>query len=79
MPRSASSRGSTVELIHLVSLHGVAPEGVKAVQDAFPMQPDDETVSARAVRTRAVVHVPDVLSDRQYAQKGWSGTGEWLP
>jgi PAS domain S-box-containing protein len=58
------------ELIHMVSVHGVAPEGVKAIQDAFPMRPDDETISARAVRARAVVHVPDVLADAQYQQKG---------
>ena len=58
------------DLIHMVSLHGVAPEGIKAVRDAFPMQVDDETVSARAVRTRAVVHVSDVLADPQYQQKG---------
>ena len=58
------------DLIHMVSLHGVAPEGIKAIRDAFPMRVDDETVSARAVRTRAVVHVSDVLADPQYQQKG---------
>jgi hypothetical protein len=52
----------------MVSLHGVAPEGVRAIQDAFPMRPDDETISARAVKTRAVVHAADVLADRAYAQ-----------
>ncbi len=57
------------ELIHLVSLHGVAEEGVKAVRRAFPMRRSDETVTARAIRTCAVVHLPDVLADPQYEQK----------
>ncbi len=57
------------ELIHLVSLHGVTPEGVEAVRDAFPMRPDTGSVSARAVRARAVVHVPDVLTDPDYERK----------
>ena len=63
------------ELLHLVWLHGMAPEGVEAVRRAFPMRPDDETVSARALRTRAVVHVPDVLADTQYGQKGAARAG----
>ena len=58
------------ELLHLVSLHGVAPAGEDAIRNAFPMRPDDETVSARAVKTRAVVHVADVLHDARYQQKG---------
>ncbi len=58
------------ELLHLVSLHGVKADGVDPVRSAFPMRPDDETVSARAVRARTVVHVPDVLADASYEQKG---------
>ena len=58
------------ELLHLVSLHGVAPAGEDAIRNAFPMRPDDETVSARAVKARAVVHVADVLHDARYQQKG---------
>ncbi|MGH7344481.1 MAG: GAF domain-containing protein, partial [Candidatus Rokuibacteriota bacterium] len=57
------------ELLHLMSLRGIAEAGVEAVRRAFPMRADAETVSARTVRTRAVVHVPDVLADLQYEQK----------
>jgi two-component system, NtrC family, sensor kinase len=57
------------ELIQLTSLHGVAEEGIEATRRAFPMQLDAETISARAVRTGAVVHVADVLADPQYEQK----------
>jgi GAF domain-containing protein len=57
------------ELIHLVSLHGVAEQGVEAVRRAFPMRRSAETVTARAIRTCAVVHVPDVLADPLYERK----------
>ena len=60
------------ELLHLVSLHGVAPAGEDAIRNAFPMRPDDETVSARAVETRAVVHVSDVLHDARLPAEGHS-------
>jgi GAF domain-containing protein len=57
------------ELIRLASIHGVAEAGVEAVQRVFPMRLTDETVTARAVRTRSVCHIADVLSDPQYQQK----------
>src|SRR5450756_3099534 len=49
------------ELIHLASIHGVTEEGVEAVRRVYPMRRNNETVTARAIRTCAVVHVPDVL------------------
>jgi signal transduction histidine kinase len=67
------------DLIHLVSLHGVADEVVEAVRRAFPMSRSNETVTARAIRTCAVVHLPDVLADPLYESKeaaqaaGWRG------
>ncbi len=57
------------DLIRLASIHGVAEGGVEALRRAFPMRLTDETVTARAVRTRSVCHVADVLSDPQYQQK----------
>ena len=63
------------ELIQLVALHGVAQEGVEAVSHAFPMRPDDETVTARAFRNCAVIHVPDVLADPNYQQKDAARAG----
>jgi PAS domain S-box-containing protein len=63
------------ELLHLVSLNGVAADGVEPIRSAFPMRPDDETISARAVRTRDVVHVADVLDDIRYEQKGAARAG----
>jgi PAS domain S-box-containing protein len=62
-------------LVHLVSMHGVARGGEQAVRDAFPMRLDDETASARSVRSRAVVHIPDVLADARYATKDAARAG----
>ena len=57
------------ELIRLASIHGMTEAGVEAARRAFPMRRTDETVTARAIRTRSVCHVADVLSDPQYQQK----------
>jgi len=57
------------DLIRLSSVHGVTEAGVKAVRHAFPMRLTDETVTARAIRTRSVCQVADVLSDLEYPPK----------
>src|SRR5262249_37194227 len=57
------------ELIHLASIHGLTEAGVEATRRAFPHRRTDETINARAVRTRSVCHVADVLSDPQYQLK----------
>jgi signal transduction histidine kinase len=58
------------ELIHLASIHGVTEAGEEAIRRAFQkMRLTDETVTARAVRTRSVCHVADLLSDPQYQLK----------
>jgi GAF domain-containing protein/CheY-like chemotaxis protein len=54
------------ELLQLGALYGVAERAVEPVRESFPMRPDADTVTARALRTSAVVHVPDVLADRHY-------------
>ena len=57
------------ELIRLASIHGITEAGVEAVRGLFPMRRTDETITARAIRTRSVCHVADVLSDPQYQAK----------
>ena len=54
------------ELIRVASIHGMTEAGVEATRRAYPMRRTDETVTARAMRTRDVCHVADVLSDPQY-------------
>jgi two-component system, NtrC family, sensor kinase len=57
------------ELIRLASAHGMTDAGVEAARRAHPMRRTDETIIARAIRTRSVCHVADVLSDPQYQLK----------
>jgi signal transduction histidine kinase len=54
------------DLINLASIHGVRKEGVDALRRVFPMRRSNETVTARVVRTCAVVQVHDVLGDPLY-------------
>ena len=67
------------ELIRLASAHGLTEAGVEATRRAFPIRRSEETVTSRAIRTRGVCHVADVLSDPQYQRKdaarvaGWRG------
>jgi GAF domain-containing protein len=55
--------------IRLVSINGVTEEGVEAVRRVYPMRRDDETVTARTIRSAAICHVPDVLADALYQTK----------
>src|SRR3974377_2068584 len=44
-------------------------QGSKRFGGHFPMLLTEERVTARAIRTRSVCHVADVLSDPEYQQK----------
>src|SRR5262245_26429031 len=68
------------DVIRLVSINGVTEEAVEAVRHAFyPMRRNDETLTARAIRSASICHVADVLSDALYPKKdtarlsGWRG------
>ncbi len=63
------------ELIRLVAVHGVTAEGTEAIGRHFPMRLDAETVTARAIRKRVVVHVEDVLADPDYEAKDAASAG----
>jgi len=54
------------ELIHLTAHHDCPPEALEALRHAFPMRPDRHMMSGRAILTRAIVHVEDVLADPEY-------------
>jgi GAF domain-containing protein len=57
------------EFIRLALIHGMSEAGVEATRRAYPLRRTDETVIARAIRTRSVCHVADVRSDPQYQYK----------
>jgi GAF domain-containing protein/DNA-binding response OmpR family regulator len=58
------------ELIHLVALNQFSPEGAAAIRDAFPMRPGKGSITARAILTRGIVHIPDVREDPEYVLQG---------
>jgi GAF domain-containing protein len=53
------------ELIHLAAI--VSPKGADAVRNAYPRPPGRDSAPSRAVLTRRVVVIPDVLADAEYA------------
>ncbi|MGE5171413.1 MAG: GAF domain-containing protein [Rudaea sp.] len=63
--------------IELVALSGVPGAGVETVRRRFPMRLGAETVTARTVRTRSVVHVFDVLADPAYETKDAARAGHF--
>jgi GAF domain-containing protein len=64
------------DVIRLASINGVTKEGVEAVRNAFyPMKLDDETVTARTIRSGTVCHVADVLDDPLYTRKDGARAG----
>jgi two-component system NtrC family sensor kinase len=50
-------------LIHFVAHYGWTPEELDAVHHLFPLPPGRGSVTARALLTRAVAHVPDLAVD----------------
>jgi sigma-B regulation protein RsbU (phosphoserine phosphatase) len=51
------------QLIDLVAHENYSPEGLVALRRAFPIRPSRESVVARAVLERTVVHVSDVAAE----------------
>src|SRR5262249_10919407 len=53
------------ELMHLAASHDYTPEALAVLQDLLPMRPqaDSPLTTARAIATRAVVHVQDAVAD----------------
>gem|GEM_PF-144445 len=63
------------ERLHLVA-HDVTPEALGALQRAYPRRPDRSDVSGRAILTRAVAEIPDVLDDPEY-QHDLAAAAQW--
>ncbi len=54
------------ELIRVAAMANVDPEGADVMREVFPRPPSRENSSARAILTRGVVAIPDVLEDPEY-------------
>jgi GAF domain-containing protein/CheY-like chemotaxis protein len=64
-----TAHGFDGERVTLAAHHNCTPEVLRALREAFPRPPDRRMMSGRAILTRAVVHVEDVLADPEYAQQ----------
>ncbi len=53
------------ELIHLAAYDSLDPEQLAAVRSVFPIRPGRESITARAILTRAPVHVRDRRDDTE--------------
>ena len=72
------------ELIHFAAQHNFTPEGIEAVRRTFPVRPTRALGSGRAILRRAVVHIPDVEVDPEYAHQAMTRavgfrSGLWVP
>ena len=56
------------DLMDLVAHHNHRPEWLEALRRLLPMRPHIRLGAGRAILTRAVAHVEDVLADQEYAQ-----------
>src|SRR5438105_1419511 len=54
------------ELIHLAAFRNLTPEGTAAFRSTYPCQPSRGGTTQRAILTRSIVHMPDVLKDPEY-------------
>jgi GAF domain-containing protein/anti-sigma regulatory factor (Ser/Thr protein kinase) len=54
------------DLIHLVAIANLNPEGADAWRDSFPRPPSRDTAATRAVLTCSIAAIPDVLQDADY-------------
>ncbi len=69
--RLCGAEASTVtrfdgEWVHLVAVYGSSAKGVDALRREFPLRLSGTAAAARSIRDRAMVHIPDVLTDREY-------------
>jgi GAF domain-containing protein len=54
------------ELIHLAAQADTDAAWAKALRSAFPRPPGRGSVTARAIQTRSLVHIPDVQADPEF-------------
>jgi two-component system, NtrC family, sensor kinase len=57
------------ELMHLAAVETVNPEVAEALRRVYPTRPDEGSAPGRAIRTRSIVQIPDVLDDLAFAFK----------
>src|SRR5215470_2196435 len=63
-------------LIHIVAHHNFPPEAVEVLQKMYPRAPQPDQASGRAILTREVAQIEDMLADRQYTREV-TVAGQW--
>src|SRR5262249_3469231 len=64
-------------LLHLVAHHGLTPEVLESLRQAYPMRPTRTHVSGRAILGRTVAEIPDVRDDPEYEGVDISTRADW--
>jgi PAS domain S-box-containing protein len=64
------------KLIHIVTHHNFPPEAVEVLQRMYPRPPQPDQASGRAILTREVAEIEDMLADRQYTREV-TVAGQW--
>jgi PAS domain S-box-containing protein len=64
------------ERVHFVAQHNLPPALVQLLTKDYPRPLDDSRATSRAIATRSVVEVQDVLDDPKYS-RGLAQTGGW--
>ncbi len=54
------------KILRLVAVQNAQPEGAEALRSAFPRPVDEGSATGRAILSRAVVSIPDVLEDPHF-------------
>jgi signal transduction histidine kinase len=62
--------------IHLAALDSANPEGDPAIRAVYPLHVGDGSAGGRAIQTRSVTEIPDLLDEGTYAFKAvWESSG----
>ncbi len=64
------------ELIHIVAHHNFPPEAVAVLAQMYPRPPQSDQASGRAILTREVAQIEDMLADPQYTREV-TVAGQW--
>jgi two-component system, NtrC family, sensor kinase len=64
------------EFLHHVADYNVPAETLELISQNYPKRPDRTGTGSRAVLTRTVVHIPDILEDPEY-RRDLAVTGGW--
>jgi len=66
------------QFVHFAGAYGFSSEQLNAFRTKYPVHVNDSSViSARAILTRAPVHIHDIMSDPYYDREHAAAAGEW--